>query len=156
FLRTLAEVASHLGETHIATFALGLSLLVVIWLLERFLPRLPAPLVAALIAIAAVYAFGLDAKGAAAVGPVPAGLPAPAVPSISTGDLLPLLLGAGGVVLVSFCNMITTARGFAEKNGYSINANQDMVALGLSDLASAFNRGFVVSGATSRTAVADS
>jgi MFS superfamily sulfate permease-like transporter len=57
---------------------------------------------------------------------------------------------------VSFCSMMTTARGFAAKNGYAIDVNQDMIALGVSDLASAFNRGFVVSGADSRTAVADS
>jgi MFS superfamily sulfate permease-like transporter len=51
---------------------------------------------------------------------------------------------------------MTTARGFAAKNGYAIDVNQDMIALGVSDLASGFSRGFVVSGADSRTAVADS
>jgi MFS superfamily sulfate permease-like transporter len=52
--------------------------------------------------------------------------------------------------------MMTTARGFAAKNGYQIDANRDLIALGVSDLASGFSRGFVVSGADSRTAVADS
>src|SRR5262245_25871463 len=52
--------------------------------------------------------------------------------------------------------MMTTARGFAAKNGYPIDVNQDMIALGVSDLASGFSLGFVVSGADSRTAVADS
>jgi MFS superfamily sulfate permease-like transporter len=65
-------------------------------------------------------------------------------------------VGAAGISLVSFCSMMTTARGFAAKNGYHIDVNRDMVALGVSDLASAVNRGFVVSGADSRTAVADS
>jgi MFS superfamily sulfate permease-like transporter len=58
-------------------------------------------------------------------------------------------------MLVSFCSMMTTARGFANKNGYSINPNQDMIALGFSDIAAGLSRGFVVSGADSRTAVAD-
>ena len=66
------------------------------------------------------------------------------------------VFGAGGIALVSFCSMMTTARGFAAKNGYRIDVNQDMFALGVCDLASAFNRGFVVSGTDSRTAVADS
>jgi MFS superfamily sulfate permease-like transporter len=52
--------------------------------------------------------------------------------------------------------MMTTARGFATKNGYQIDANRDLVALGVCDLASGLSRGFVVSGADSRTAVADS
>ena len=60
------------------------------------------------------------------------------------------------ITLVSFCSMMTTARGFAAKNGYAINVNQDMFALGVSDLASGLTRGFVVSGADSRTAVANS
>jgi len=51
--------------------------------------------------------------------------------------------------------MMTTARGFAAKNNYTINANRAVIALGVADLASGFNRGFVVSGADSRTAVAD-
>ena len=51
--------------------------------------------------------------------------------------------------------MMTTARGFATKNNYQINANQDLIALGVSDLASGLSRGFLVSGADSRTEVAD-
>jgi MFS superfamily sulfate permease-like transporter len=48
-----------------------------------------------------------------------------------------------------------TARGFAAKNGYRIDANQDFIALGVSNLASGLGQGFVVSGADSRTAVGD-
>jgi MFS superfamily sulfate permease-like transporter len=59
-------------------------------------------------------------------------------------------------MLVSFCSMMTTARGFATKNGYQIDPNRDLMALGACDLASGLTRGFVVSGADSRTAVADS
>jgi MFS superfamily sulfate permease-like transporter len=90
------------------------------------------------------------------VGAVPAGFPAPLIPAVHTNELGTLLFGAAGISLVSFCSMMTTARGFAAKNGYRIDVNRDMFALGVCDLASAFNRGFVVSGADSRTAVADS
>lgn len=156
FFRTLAEAASRLGETHIATLAMGLSLFVLLRVLKRVSPKAPGPLVAAALAIGAVYALGLDHHGVAVVGAAPAGFPPPHIPSINTAELWPLVFGACGIVLVSFCSMMTTARGFAAKNGYAINVNQDMIALGVSDLASGFNRGFVVSGADSRTAVADS
>src|SRR5207247_3844013 len=98
----------------------------------------------------------LAAKGVAVMGEVPAGFPAPVIPRVSTSEVWPLVFGAGGIALVSFCSMMTTARCFAAKNGYRIDVNQDMFALGVCDLASAFNRGFVVSGTDSRTAVADS
>jgi MFS superfamily sulfate permease-like transporter len=87
---------------------------------------------------------------------VPAGFAAPRVPAVALDELLPLAIGACSIVLVSFCSMMTTARGFAAKNGYPIHPNQDFLALGVADLASAVSQGFAVSGADSRTAVADS
>jgi MFS superfamily sulfate permease-like transporter len=117
---------------------------------------MPAPLVATVLGVLAVYLLGLDHQGVAVVGTVPAGFPAPRIPSIAADELAPLTLGACGLVLVCFCSMMPTARGFAAKNGYQIDANRDFIALGFSNLASGLSRGFVVSGADSRTAVADS
>jgi high affinity sulfate transporter 1 len=155
FFRTLATVVSRLSETHVATFVVGLSLFILLRVLRHRSPKMPAPLIAAALGIGVVYVLGLERQGVGVVGAVPAGFPAPHVPSVSTSELWPLVVGACGIVLVSFCSMMTTARGFAAKNGYAIDVNQDMIALGVSDLASGFSRGFVVSGADSRTAVAD-
>lgn len=156
FFRTFAAVVSRINETHVATAVVGISLLALLFAMKFFLPHLPGPLIAALIGVAVIYSLGLSTQGVAIVGAVPAGFPTPRVPSVDLDQVGSLLFGAGGIVLVSFCSMMTTARGFAAKNGYAIDANRDMVALGISDIASALNRGFVVSGADSRTAVADS
>jgi len=156
FFRTVFEAVSRLNETHRWTLIIGVSLLVLLLLMKRFLPRLPAPLIAAILGCVGVYVLGLEAKGVAIVGAVPGGFPAPMIPRFSSEELKPLTFGAAGIALVSFCSMMTTARGFAAKNGYRIDVNRDMFALGVSDLASAVSQGFVVSGADSRTAVADS
>jgi high affinity sulfate transporter 1 len=153
FFRTIANALSRLSETHTTTLIVGVSLLVLLLLLKRFFPRLPGPLIAATLSCVVVYVLSLNTK---VLGAVPGGFPAPLVPHLNTEEVWPLLFGSAGIALVSFCSMMTTARGFAAKNGYRINVNQDMFALGVSDLASAFNRGFVVSGADSRTALADS
>ena len=155
FLRTLWRVASRLRETHFKTLLLGLSLFALVRLLRYFLPKLPGPLIAATIGCAVVYLLQLDQHGVAIVGPVPAGFHLPRIPAVGANELGTLTFGACGIVLVSFCSMMTTARGFAAKNGYPIKVNQDMFALGVSDLASGLSGGFVVSGADSRTAVAD-
>ena len=155
FFRTLAAVVPRLSETHIVTCVVGLSLFVLLRVLRHRSPKMPAPLIAAALGIVVVYALGLEQRGVAVVGAVPAGFPGPHIPSINTSELWPVIVGACGIVLVSFCSMMTTARGFASKNGYAIDVNQDMIALGISDLASSLSRGFVVSGADSRTAVAD-
>jgi high affinity sulfate transporter 1 len=155
FFHTLVRVAAALPDAHFATLATGVVLIVVILILGRILPRVPAPLAACAIGIGAVYLLGLDRHGVAVVGPIPPGFPRPHIPSVRSGDVWPLLSGAGAIALVSFCSMMTTARSFAARNHYAIDANRDMIALGVCDIASAFNRGFVVSGADSRTAVAD-
>ena len=156
FFLTLWQVIKRIKETNVTTFVLGLTLLVLLLSFKYFLKRLPGPLIVAALAAAAVYVLKLGPSGITVVGSVPAGFPAPLIPTIHRSEIWPLIGGASGIALVSFCSMMTTARGFAAKNGYRIDVNQEMFALGVSDLASAFNRGFVVSGADSRTAVADS
>jgi high affinity sulfate transporter 1 len=156
FFRTIIQAASRLRETHTLTLIIGLSLILVLRATKHLSPRIPAPLLAAMLGIGAVYLLGLDRHGVILVGSIPAGFPTPRIPRVSTGELGLLAWAAAGIVLVSFCSMMTTARGFAAKNGYTIDVNHDMIALGIADLASGFNRGFVVSGADSRTAVADS
>ena len=141
FFRTIAGGASRLGETHPITFAVGAGLFIFLRTLKHFWPRVPGPLIGAVLGIVLVYAMGLEANGVAVVGQVPAGFPMPALPKLRLDELLPLLESAAGIVLVSFCSMMTTARGFANKNGYSIDANQDMIALGFADLASAVEPG---------------
>lgn len=150
---TIVNLIRHIGETHFVTMVLGLSLLIGLLVIKRFVPRLPGPLLAAVVGISVVYFLKL---GVQIIGSIPAGLPTPHVPKITVNDLWPLTTGAATIALVSFCSMMTTARGFATRNGYQIDANSDLVALGVSDLASGLSRGFVVSGADSRTAVADS
>jgi high affinity sulfate transporter 1 len=154
--RTIGNLAKQIAAIHWTTALVGLSLLVLLLLLKRLAPKVPGPLVAAVASILAVYLLSLNASGVRVIGTIPSGLPAPHVPSVAVEDLGPLALGAVTIMLVSFCSMMTTARGFATKNGYQIDPNRDLMALGVCDLASGLTRGFVVSGADSRTAVADS
>ena len=154
--RTIGNLFTHVREAHWTTMVLGISLVAGLILLKRLAPRVPGPLVAGVAAVAIVYFLSLNSIGVQTIGPIPQVLPLPRIPSFPWSELGPLVAGAATIVLVSFTSMMTTARGFATKNGYQINPNRDLVALGVCDLASGFTRGFVVSGADSRTAVADS
>ena len=154
--RTVGNLFKQAGQLHATTLVLGLAILVGLLLIKRFAARIPGPVVAAVAAIAVVYLFGLNKTGVQVIGSIPAGLPRPHLPGVAFADLGPLTLGAATIMLVSFCSMMTTARGFATKNGYQIDANRDLIALGACDLSSGLSGGFVVSGADSRTAVADS
>jgi len=150
------ELAQKLDQTHLPTLAVGVASFVVLLVLPRLVRRLPAALVVMILAAIAVAALGLDAYGVSIVGKVPAGLPAPALPNVPLDALKPLLAGAAGIALISFTSMMTTARSFAARNGYDIDADRDLAALGAANIAAAVSHGFAVSGADSRTAMSDS
>lgn len=153
----LLEFVEKLDQAHGPTLALGLSMLVVLVVLRRVLPRLPNPLVIVVLGIAAVALLGLDGKGVAVLGSVPAGLP-PAfrLPALDFGETKTLLRDASALVLVSFTSGILTAKSFAQRNHYSVDANQEMIGFGACNLASGLAQGFPVTGADSRTAVNNS
>ena len=151
----LAEIVGKLDDIQIATFAVAVATFATVALTPRLLPALPGPLVGMALAAAAVPLLGLAALGVQTIGPVPAGLPALTLPSTDPALLPSLLADAAGLALVSFSSLVLTARSFAVKNSYDIDADQDFAALGAANIASALSQGFAVSGADSRTAMSD-
>jgi high affinity sulfate transporter 1 len=152
----LLEFVQKLGLTHWPTLAVGLGTFLVLLLTPRLSRRVPAPLVAMIIAAIAVRVFGLEAYGVKTVGEVPAGLFPLKIPQIPL-HLVPNLAGdAAGLALVTFSSMMLTSRSFASKNRYDVDADREFIALGAANIASALSQGFAVSGADSRTAMNDS
>ncbi|MFA6300496.1 MAG: SulP family inorganic anion transporter, partial [Nocardioides sp.] len=156
FATEVAYVARHLDEIHLPTLVLGAAVLALLLVGSHLMPRAPMPLVGILLAAAAVALFDLQARGIAVVGEIPAGLPAPSLPSVSAGDVGSLLLPAVGVAIVAYSDNVLTGRTFAARNGYSIDANQEFLALGAANLASGVMQGFPVSSSGSRTVIGDS
>ena len=152
---TLLEVCGKLDQIHPLTALVGVLSFAMLVLVPRVTSALPPAIVAMAVSGAAVAAFGLEAHGVKTIGAVPAGLPALRVPHIHADQLPELLAEAAGLALVSFSSLMLTARSFASKNGYDIDPDQDFAALGVANVASALSQGFAISGADSRTAVAD-
>ncbi|HSB44259.1 MAG TPA: SulP family inorganic anion transporter [Nitrospira sp.] len=149
------ELAGKVEQTHLPTLAVGLTTLAVFMGSKRLLPRAPAPLLATVAAVALVYGLGLEDRGVAVVGELPAGLPGLSWPQFDAENLKLLLGGALGVALVSFSSGMVTARSFAARNRYDIDVDQEFIALGACQIASGLSQGFAVTGADSRTAVND-
>lgn len=155
FILSLINLMQRLGEIHWVTLSIGMvGLALLIWLPRRF-PRLPAALVTVMIATLVVGVFGLDRFGVAILGPVPAGMPELAWPKTNLEEMKSLLRDALGIATVSFCSAMLTARSFAARHGYAINANHEFLALGVTNIAAGVSQGFAISGADSRTAVND-
>ena len=151
----LLEFAGKLGLTHGPTLMVGAASFAVLLLSAGLLPRVPAALVVMALAAVAVKLLGLEAAGVKTIGPVPAGLPPLTLPHVPPPLLRSLLGDAVGLALISFSSMMLTARSFAVKNRYDVDADREFAALGAANIVSALSHGFAISGADSRTAMSD-
>ncbi|MFF0183680.1 SulP family inorganic anion transporter [Streptomyces sp. NPDC005244] len=138
-----------------ASATVGLSGILLIVMLQRRLPKIPAVLVMVVLAIAATAAFNLGEHGVDLVGELPKGFPPFTIPAVRLSDLAPLLGGALGIALVSLADTISNASAFAARSGQEVHGNQEMAGVGVANLAAGLFQGFPVSTSGSRTAVAE-
>ena len=151
FVRGVAD-----GKTVGQALALGLAGLAVILALGKVAPRIPGVLVAVVGAIGATVAFDLGDKGVSLVGELPQGFPPFTLPSASLADLGALFLGGVGITLVALTDTISTSSAFAARTGSEVDTDQEMIGIGVANLAAGLFQGFPVSTSGSRTAVAES
>jgi high affinity sulfate transporter 1 len=149
FLQKLAALAQHLPETSPPTLALGAAMIALLLALERWLPRLPAPLLAVAggIGVASLLAPGtVDV-----VGRIPQGLPSYTPPRL---DLVAALWpGAIGIALMSFTETIAAGRAFATRDEPRPNANQELFAVGIANALGGLFGAMPAGGGTSQSAV---
>lgn len=156
FFPRLGELCVKLKGMQGPTFVLGLGLLALIIVLRRFAPKVPPALVAVVVATVVSVVWRLESHGIAVVGGFPPGLPRYAFPIQDWRDVHTLLPAAVGIALLSYTEGILLARAFGAKNGYEVNANQEVTALGVADVAVGLFQGFAITGSQARTTINDS
>ncbi|MNQ56188.1 putative sulfate transporter [compost metagenome] len=143
------------GKTNWTTCIVGAATLAVILLLKRS-PRIPGILIAVAGATVAVGVLDLAKQaGVSVLGSLPQGLPGFAIPWITTADIVPVLIGGCAVALVSFADTSVLSRVYAARIRTYVDPNQEMVGLGVANLAAGFFQGFPISSSSSRTPVAE-
>jgi high affinity sulfate transporter 1 len=155
FLEELYLFVRGLGNIHWATFVVGAISLVLLFGMEELFPKIPAALLIVFLGIIISGLLNLESYGVHIVGDIPAGLPPLGFQNVSLRDIIALLPGAIGILLVAFAESVAAARTYAKKHGYEIRASQEMVGLGVANFGSGFSQGFAVDGSLSRTAGAD-
>ena len=143
------------GRANWTAFAVGAAALAVMLVLKNN-KRVPGVFFAVIGSTMVVAVFDLAARGGVSVlGPLPEGLPVWAIPKISYGDIVSILIGGGAVALVSFTDTSVLSRAYAARTGVRIDPNQEMVGLGAANLAAGFFQGIPISSSSSRTPVAE-
>jgi SulP family sulfate permease len=153
FLSELSSFARQLGNVEPATLGVALGTIAVLLVVQRIWPGAPGALIAVALMTGLVAITDLDQHGVAVVGMLTGGVPQPELPGLT--DVRQLLLPAVGILVVGYTDNVLTARSFATRRGYDIDANQEFLALGACNLGSAVVHGFPVSSSASRTALGD-
>ena len=143
------------GDTVAAALGIGVLGLVVMFGLRRLLPAVPNVLVAVVVSIVVANLAGLEQRGVDVVGTLPQGFPPFTVPDIRLSDLPLLIGGALGIALVSLADTIATSSAFAGRTGDEVDGDQEMIGIGVANIAAGLFQGFPVSTSGSRTAVAE-
>ncbi len=160
---------SALGDTNFTTFGIGVGAIVfLVWcrtdlekLLQSFglsdtlalLAMRTSPLFVIMVVTLFTQWFQLDSKGVQLLGVVPAGLPELSLPNFSR-ELLSSLVGSALLIsIIGFVESISIAQSLAAKRRERIDLNQELVALGVSNIAVAFTSGYPVTGSFGRSVV---
>jgi high affinity sulfate transporter 1 len=152
----LVQIWRHLAEAHWVTFAIAASTLAVVLVLRLAAPRIPGQVVVLVATPLAVVLLGLDKHGVSVIGDIPSGIPRLQLPAVSFADVGKLLPIAFAGALVAFSDAMVTARAFASRSHDTVDANQELLALGFANAASGVARGLPLSASAARTAVAES
>ncbi len=165
----LAGLASALGDSNLATLAIGIpGTLFLFWVRKGLKPTLQrlglspraadmtakaGPVVAVALSILAVIGFGLEAQGVSVVGAIPQGLPPFALPSTDLALLQALWVPALLISVIGFVESVSVAQTLAAKRRQRIVPDQELIGLGASNIASALSGGYPVTGGFARSVV---
>lgn len=155
FFPLLSTLIRQLPNSHLPTVVFGVLLVLLLVGMGRWLPRVPGALAASALAILATFAFKLEQFGIALVGEVPSGIPRLELFVPLWSDIAALAPAAVAIAFLAFSDGILLAQTFAEKHGYQVNPNQELVALGSANILAALWQGFPVSASQSRSSIVD-
>jgi high affinity sulfate transporter 1 len=156
FWERVGDFIRHLGLTNGASVAIGLAALALLIFGKRFLPNKPVALFVVIGSILAASFMDLGSYGIKLLGEVPRGLPVPTLPRVSWNEVTDLLPLALACFLLGAVETAAIGRMFAQKHGYRLDSNQELLGLAGANLAAGLGHGFPVSGGMSQSLVNES
>ncbi len=147
------------SDTHVATLLIALIAFAIMIAVKKFAPKLPGVLLA--VAVTTVIAWLIDfgasieagGYGGAIVGVIPEGLPALTMPGFDFSVMNQMIVTAITIGLIGFMEAISIAKAMAAQTKQRLDADQELMGQGLSNIVSSFFQGYAVSGSFSRSAV---
>jgi SulP family sulfate permease len=154
-IQQFMQLLGNLGLTNPWTLAVSVTSLAIVIVLRVRYRRIPAAPVVLVYGILIVAIFNLDQRGVSVVGAVPTGLPQLTWPDYIVSHGISLVIGAIGIIFLAVGESLGTARAYAAKYDYTIDANQELVALGAANVSAGLLQGFTIDASLSQTATAE-
>jgi len=151
----LIEVAKNLWNVHAQVLGISVAAAAGILICRKFAPKLPAPLIVVVGAMAASSRFDFAGHSISVIGAVPGGLPSLGLPAISLKQAAALVPVAASCVVMIVAQSAATARAYAVRHKQRLDENADLTGLAAANLAAAFTGAFVVDGSPTQTAMVE-
>lgn len=153
--QTIMNVISEaLVNTHTPTLLMGILAIFIILFVKKLSNKYPAVLISVVITTAISWYINFESRfGGKVIGVVPDGLPSMQMPQIDFSQLVNLGTVAIAISLIGFMEAISIAKAMATQTKQRLDADQELIGQGLSNLVSSFFQGYPVSGSFSRSAV---
>ena len=152
----LIDIYNNINQINLPTLSLGLSSILIILLVKKYRPKFPIYFTILILGTFFSYVFNLSEKGIAVVENIPKGLPEFNLPLLNYDVFIDLFKIAITLAILGYIHAISIAKKLEEKhNYYKIDPNQELLALGMSNIIGSFFQSYPVSGGLSRSAVND-
>jgi len=153
FFHTWVDLWNEAGQINIYTVIIAVSTLITAILIKRFAPRIPNLLIGMI--IGSLIALGLSDPqyNIKLVGAIPPHLPPLSMPDFSFSSIKMLAPQAFAVALLGLIEAVSISRAIATKSNQRINANQEFIGQGLSNIAGSFFSSYAGSGSFTRSGV---
>lgn len=150
FFERIWFILTHLLQFNLPSFVIGLGGIIFLVVVRQKFKKVPGALILIVASIIIVSFTNLTDLGVSVLGQVPAQLPTFGVPDIST-DLSTVVPLAFACFLITYVEGMGLAKMFSRKHKYTADADQELVALGVSNIAAGLGQGFTVGASLSRS-----
>jgi sulfate permease, SulP family len=150
---TVEALASEIGLVNGWTLAIGIGSVVALVAGKRLVPRAPVALIVLAASTGLTWTASLTERGVAILGEVPTGFPSPEIPELTGSLIAEVAPVALTIAVIAYAEGISVAKAIARRTREKVDANQELIATGASNVAAGMFGGFPVAGGFSRTAV---
>ena len=159
FISRLLSLGSQLSDTKLVVLVFGITAITLLVVGNKLFPGKPVAIVVVIVSILVISFTPLGTMGFKTVGVLPAGLPEFRMPDLRADsivqDMMNIIPLAFACFLLAYIESVSAAKTLAQKNGYDIDAGQELLALGVANLVTSIGSGYPVSGGLSQSAVND-